>query len=197
MGIFNKQKRLQMPNEILEIASELSEGQMMPLNTGMTPSGERKPFISFIIKESDEAIEKIGIDPIMEFTPGLINFNVEKEIWLLIILVRIAETPEFTYDTSFSYFNPEVWSDYQILYEQKQHQCLICGEEKNTAIVYSLDDYFIQKLHAFEYVIKKSLKTEWNDFEYKMAMRQIHEIFSSNAHLWDVFQENDGIIILK
>lgn len=192
-----KNFNVKMPPEILEIANQISFGQILPLNMGITPEGKVQNYTSFLIKEEDKNLEQIGYNPIVEVNSGVVkiyNQFFNKEIYLLLLLIRFNKNNNIIYETSFSFTNEAVWSDFQNLFQQNSLQYLICGQKYNTVVISQIDGYFKALLTTLEKYLQNNVKNTWTDKEYIATKNIINNL--SLTKLWTALSE-ENILSLK
>ncbi|KPM00440.1 hypothetical protein [Vibrio splendidus] len=195
MDIFRKKEGeiTALPFHVKQLSDSLSIGQMVPIRTDLTLDGAMKPFLSFLVKESDECIGSLRNNPNVEVSFGGVTFNLEKKIFVLYFLVRLDERPEMTYETAFSLAEAEMQEDCETLSNQDGIQVIVSGKSESQVIIVKMESIH-QNVGAVINMTKDITNLDWSIEEFMECVGFIQSQTSNPNELWDLLQNAGGFI---
>lgn len=195
MEIFRrKSKSRSVPDEILELADQLTVGQMIPI-TVTTPEEESSPVLSFLIKETDRSIKKLHNQKI-EIIPGCIRFEAEEEIFALYLVIKLEGSDQYSYETAFSLSEENMVKDCGMFANQDILQIIFVGEKETNFVVAKIEHIGLHFGAIMNHVLESS-KCEWPINKFMNCIEIIKEHTVNPAGLFSLLQKNDGFLTVN
>ena len=187
-------KTADIPEHFIQFASTLSPGQMVPMRTDMSLEGKKEPFLSFIIKETDEVINHTKYNPVVDISYGCVTFNNEKKIFILFLLIRIDNKPEMTYETAFSLAEDQIYSDCSTLSQQNGIQIMFIGDKEKSVVTTKIAQQFHENIAGCIELAGSKTKLDWSQNEFIKCVNAIYGQAGTPNELWYFLKSKGGFL---
>jgi hypothetical protein len=188
----NEDNKTDLSPDIQLQSNHLSKGQMVPIRTDLSLDGKEEPFLSFLIKESDESIDLLRYDPYVEVSYGGVTFNFEDNVFVLYLLVKMDEKSDMTYETAFSLSQSEMYEDCEVFSKQNGIQIILAGELRQKIIIVKMDTIH-QNIGAL-IKLKEKKGLNWSMEQFMECVKFLHSQTANSKELWDLLQDAGGFL---
>ncbi len=180
-----------IPASIIENANNLTDGQMIPVRTDLSIDSKNKPFLSFLIKESDELLAKLSKNPDVEISFGETKFSLGSNVFVLFLFLRLEDMDEYTYETAFSFSVENMYEDCMAFAQQDNIQ-IIMKSPSNIKVIKTQMNSVHQAMSTY---IKSS--SEFDDVDLSTFMTCVNFIQNqteSTPELYQLFKKANGLM---
>jgi len=188
----NEDNKTDLSPDIQLQSNHLSKGQMVPIRTDLSLGGKEEPFLSFLIKESDESIDLLRHDPYVEVSYGGVTFNFEDNVFVLYLLVKMDEKSDMTYETAFSLSQSEMYEDCEVFSKQDGIQIILAGELRQKIIIVKMDTIH-QSIGAL-IKLKEKKGLNWSMEQFMECVNFLQSQTANPEELWDLLQDAGGFL---
>lgn len=179
------------------IHNTLPNGGVMFNDTGKRLDGSIGKYITLIIKNNDHIINLIGMDPIIEVVPFLVNLHITDEIiCYLFLLIRFNQNDGLLYEASINLADNLALNMLETTIQQEKQQIFIIGETQDSTIMVDLFMPYLQVASILK-IVKEKFQLNWSDREYKKYIPVIYDRFNSPLATWEAFQKYGMIVNLR
>lgn len=178
--------------QVLELAKDMDVGQIFSMGTAISVDWGNKPFISFLIKDTDFVIKNIPKDPIIAFDHATITVkgNNIKDVFILFVLVRINNNQNTQYTIPFSLANTML-EDVLTLSEQSRMQIVICGESEMQCVRVITPKIFRLGINARIGIASSKVLLNWSQQDFLQALKIVFSQVEAPSKIWEFLEENN------
>ena len=180
-----------IPDSIVEFSKRLPKGFIVP--HPVTSNG--KEIVGLIGHETDDAINSIGQDPVIEMGVGVFPFLDEDRVVLAWIFIKFVGKEEEVYEIGLNLADPQHLGDLLTLSMQEEYEIIMCGETIHTAIKVSALKCPINKdiLCLLENA-KEFSSLSWGNEKFQEKLGMIHDQTGGPADLFRIMKKSSDDI---
>ncbi len=179
-----------LPFKIREAADSITKGQMIPFG-GVKYEQNDPDSVAMIIRESDDSLNIIGVNPIIEMIPAFLTITTNNNNYYVVyFIVKFSENDDFIYESAFCIAYPDTLNNCKKFLCQSPMIFIIVGDNIYSSVNVNITELFITQCRVMLDGLRKKIDHSDRDIsDYIITIKKFQNVLSTPLSMMSFLKE--------